>query len=142
MGIIGSQVDEINAIRKNLGTGTIKISKNVEIEGVEKKKAVVFEKEQDIIEFKFKFYINYNDKSSIELKGTVFYEEPKKGELDDFIKNWNEKKKIDTSKVIPILNHALGLGYKTAFSISEMLRLPTPMQLPKFVGKEEKPKKK
>jgi len=135
MTIIGSQIEEINAIRKNLGSTTINIKSNVEIDSIKRKKAVIFkDKKEDILEFIFKFNINYNEASSISITGTIFYTAGKKT-LDNIEGQWKKKKKIDTKSVLPVLNHAMELGYKNAFSISEKLRLPTPIKLPRFVEK-------
>ncbi len=142
MAIIGSQINEINAVRKNLGTKEIRITKNLEIINIEKKKAVIFEKDEDILEISFNFIITYNKTSKIELKGTVFYEDKKHKELEKIEKEWKKNKKINTKKIISVMNHALSLSYKTAFEISERLRLPTPMQMPKFVEKDEEKSKK
>ncbi len=141
MGIIGSQIDEINAVRKNLGTKKITISKNVEIEEIKKKKAVLFDKEEEILEISFIFKIEYNKKSHIIIKGTIFYDGKKK-ELEKIEKNWKDKKKVNGEEILPIMNSALSLGYKTAFEVSERLRLPTPMQMPKFVPKDDEKSKK
>lgn len=141
MGILGSQIDEITAIRKDLGSKTITINSDVRIERVSKKTAVIADRKETMLEFGFAFDLIYNKESKILIKGTIFYTDEDK-KLDSIEKDWNKNKKINTEEIIPILNHAMEIGYKNSFYVTDKLRLPTPIRLPKFVQEEEKKKKK
>ena len=142
--IIGEQILKISATNKGI-TRQMTIANNVQIKDVVKKEFSVGGDKKPGLSFDFAFSAAYGEtESKIEVEGSIFYVDEKK-KLDEIEKEWQEKKKIEDEKLIlPVLNRALEMGYVHAISLADKLRLPPPIQMPKFVAKKteksEKPK--
>jgi len=141
--IIGEQVTKIEAVNKGI-TKQMTIANNVQIKDVVKKDFFVGGDKKPGLSFEFTFSAAYGETGSkIEAEGSIFFTDDKK-RLDEIEKEWQEKKKIEDEKLIlPVLNRALEIGYVHAISLADKLRLPPPIQMPRFVPKakaSEKPK--
>ena len=137
MPIIGHQVTKIVGKRgepeKNL-----KISSNVELKDVRKRDLFVAGDKRQVLDFEFQFTIKYGEKAGgIDITGLLYYT-GEKAELDKLEKVWKKDKKLDADMIIGILNRAMELGYVESIALSERLRLPPPLKLPKFVKEEQK----
>jgi len=142
--IIGEQIFKIEAINKGI-TRQMTIANNVQIKSVVRKEFNVGGDKKPGLSFDFAFSAAYGDtESKIEVEGSIFFTDDKK-RLDEIEKEWQDKKKIEDERLIlPVLNRALEIGYVQAISLADQLRLPPPIQMPKFVAKKadksEKPK--
>ena len=142
--IIGEQVLRIEAGNKGI-TRQMTISNNVQIKDVVKNEFNVGGDKKPGLSFDFAFSAAYAETGSkIDVEGSIFFVDEKK-KLDEIEKEWQEKKKIEDERLIlPVLNRALEIGYVHAISLADKLRLPPPVQMPRFVGKKadksEKPK--
>jgi len=139
--IIGEQVTKIEAVNKGI-TKQMTIANNVQIKDVVKKDFFVGGDKKQGLSFDFVFSAAYGDTGSkIEAEGSIFYIDDKK-RLDDIEKEWKDKKKIEDEKLIlPVLNRALEIGYVHAISLADKLKLPAPVQMPRFVTKAKTPEK-
>lgn len=139
--IIGEQLTRIESINKGVAR-QMTIANNVQIKDVVKREFIVGVDKKPGLSFNFMFSTKFGDtESRIEVEGSIFYVDDKK-KLDEIEKEWQDKKKIEDEKLIlPVLNRALEIGYIQAIAIADQLRLPPPIQMPRFVGKKsEKPK--
>ena len=139
MPIIGHQITKIVGKRgeteKNL-----KINANVELKDVRKHDVFVAGDKKQSLDFEFEFTVKYGEKAGgININGILIYTGDN-AELDKLDKAWKKSKKLEPDMVIGILNRAMELGYIEAIPLSERLKLPPPMRLPRFV-KEEEPEK-
>ncbi len=135
MPILGNQINNIEAKRGELER-ELSIRSHVEVLDVTKKVVNVIEESKDLINFKFKFSVEYSENTAIYLIGTIFYTDDEK-KMADIISKWKKDKKLPLETVLPILNHAMEIGYTNAIPIAEKLRLPSPLKMPKFVPKEQ-----
>jgi len=139
--IIGEQVTRIEAANKGVAR-QMTIANNVQIKSVVKREFVVGGDKKPGLSFDFTFSTKYGDTGSkVDVEGSIFFTDDKK-KLDEIEKEWQDKKKIEDEKLIlPVLNRALEIGYTQAIALADQLRLPAPIQMPKFVAKKaEKPR--
>ena len=140
--VIGEQLNKITAERKALAR-QMTIANNVEITNVTSKEFVVGGDKKPGLSFDFQFITKYGETGSkIEVEGSIFYTDDKKN-LEKIEQDWKKIKKIEDEKtVLPVLNRALELGYLQAIALADQLRLPAPIQMPRFVSKEKAAKTK
>ncbi len=142
--IIGEQILRIEATNKGIAR-QMTIANNVQVKNVVKKEFSVGGDKKPGLGFEFIFSATYGETGSkIEVEGSIYYVDDKK-KIDEIEKEWQDKKKIEDEKLIlPVLNRALEMGYVHAISLADKLRLPPPIQMPKFISKKteksEKPK--
>jgi len=140
MPIVGHQITKIVGKRGETEHG-IEIKSNVELRDVKKKELNVAGDKKSSLTFEFEFIVQYGEKAGgINISGELFYTGDKK-ELDSLEKQWAKDKKIDKTMIISILNRAMELGYLEAIHLSERLRLPPPLKLPRFIAEENQNKK-
>lgn len=140
--IIGEHVRKIIAENKGIAR-KMTISNNIKITDVRKADFAVGEGKQPGIAFDFLFAATYGETpSKIEVEGTIFYTAEKK-ELEEIEKEWKDKKVVLEKIALPINNRALEIGFLQSIALANQVRLPAPLQLPRFVqGKPEEAKKK
>ncbi len=136
MPILGSQVTKIEATRGEMER-ELKIKSNVELIDVSKKPVNVADESRKMLHFKYRFTVSYSEQTSIQIEGVVYFSDEDKV-MDEFEAKWNKDKKLKVGTVLPILNHAMELGYVHAISVAEKLKLPTPLKMPKFVPGDKK----
>jgi len=137
MPIIGHQITKIIA-KRGEPTRDLKITSNVELKDVRNKEVFVAGDKKQALDFEFEFTVQYGEKAGgINITGILFYT-GEKAELDKLEKAWKKDKKLEADLIIGILNRAMELGYIEAIPLSERLRLPPPMRLPRFVKDEQK----
>jgi len=136
MPILGAQVSRIEGKRAEL-TGELKISSNVEIIDVSKKSVNVGEEAKNMLNFHYKFTVTYSENASIIVEGVIYYKDEDK-KMDELEAKWKKDKKLGADAILPILNHAMELGYINAIGIADKLRLPVPLKIPHFVPQEKK----
>jgi len=135
--IVGETLKKISGYRKKLER-RMSISNNIKISSAEKRDFMAGGEKKPGIAFGFTFTSKYGeDAGLIEIEGEVFYIDDKK-KLDEIENTWTEKKKVEDEKLIlPIMNRALELGYLQAIALADQLKLPPPLQMPRFLGKKQ-----
>jgi hypothetical protein len=134
--IVGDIITRILAEHKGLPK-KVTISNNISVKNISRKDFSLGEKKEPGLTFEFLFVSNYGDMGSkIEIDINVFYMGDKK-ELDEIEKLWKEKKQVHKDVVLQINNRVLETGMLQAIALSNQLRLPTPIKLPKFVAQEQ-----
>jgi len=134
--IVGDQIFRIEGVNKGVAR-QMTIANNVQIKDVVKRDIVVGNDPKQGLGFNFVFSATYDETGSkIEVEGSVYYIDEKK-KLEEIEKEWQSKKKIeDENLILPVLNRALEIGYTQSIAMADQLRLPPPIQMPKFVAKK------
>ena len=142
MGIIlGEQVKKIVAENKGISR-QMTIANNIKLTDVHKQDVRMGAEKQQGLAFDFLFSSVYGETSSkIEVEGSIYYGGDKK-ELDEIEKAWKEKKAMDQKVTLAVNNRALELGFLQSIALANQLHLPIPIQLPRFVTKEQADTKK
>ena len=135
MPILGNQLNKIEAKRGELER-ELKIKSNVEIIDVSKKGVTVGEEAKNMLNFNYRFKVEYSQNAFIQIEGVIYYSDDEK-KMDEIVEKWKKDKKLGADMILPVLNHAMELGYTHSISIGEKLRLPSPLKMPKFVPKEK-----
>ena len=134
MPIVGAQINKIEGKRGELER-ELKIKSNVELLDVSKKDVSIGQDKQNMINFNYRFTVEYSENIAIILEGVIYYTSTDE-KMIAIVKKWEKDKKLEHDMIVPILNHAMELGYIQAIGISDKLRLPPPIKMPKFVSKE------
>jgi len=134
--IVGEQLNKISGSRKQLER-KMAITNNIQLKSVEKREFGVGGEKKPGIAFGFTFTSKYGENAGIiDVEGEVFYIDDQK-KLNEIEKTWADKKKIEDDKLLlPVMNRALELGYLQVIAMADQLRLPPPLQMPRFVGKK------
>jgi len=134
--IVGEQLTKVSAQRKKLER-RMAITNNIQLKAVTKREFAVGGEKKPGLAFGFTFTSKYGaDAGVVEVEGEVFFIDDKK-KLDDIEKIWGDKKRIEDDKLLlPIMNRALEIGYLQAIAMADQLKLPPPLQMPRFIGKK------
>lgn len=138
--IIGDQIIRVVAQNKGVPKKTT-ISNNLRILDVTKQDlSIIGEKKQGAV-FTFMFESSYGEsESKIEIEGKIYYSGDKK-ELDEIENTWKTKKSLPEKIMLGINNRALEVSLLQSVALANQLRLPVPIQLPRFVPATEEAKK-
>ena len=138
--IIGLNFISINAETKERDdvSGNISVNSSPTIDSVEKRDFSI-PGMKNVIGIGFSFNVRYDpDIGSITLNGEVLYAAEK---MDNILKVWKEKKALDDSIALEVLNAIFRRSLIKAIELSSELRLPPPVTLP-VVRKEDAQMKK
>jgi hypothetical protein len=144
--IVGSELRKLS-VEKQVLKRPLKISNDIKIIGVDRKELTSGRDKKDGLVFHYLFRANYEDSGSIEVEGSLFYIDEKE-ELEEIKKQYEKNQRIKEDLILPVLNRALELSYIQAINLSSSVRLPPPIELPRFISgpkeesKEEKAKAK
>jgi hypothetical protein len=137
MPIIGHQITKIVG-KRGVPERNLTVNTNVELTDVAKKDVLIAAEKKEGIDFEFEFTIQYGEKAGgINILGTLFYTADEQV-LEKIVKQWKKDKKIDPAMMIMVLNKAMELGYLESIPLSERLRLPIPLKIPKFTAEAKK----
>lgn len=136
MPIIGLNFKSIEGKVESLNqTGDIKIDSSPKITNIEKRETKF---SKDVIFIDFNFETKYTPKvGSIKITGEVIYQGD---DIKKFLDRWKNDKKIEGDFAVEILNMIFRRCFVKALDLSNELRLPTPIQLPKVVPQEQQKK--
>jgi len=136
--ILGDQIKKIIAENKGLAP-KMTVTNNVKITNVRKQEYSLSEnKKEPGLAFDFIFTSAYGEtQSKVEVEGSIFYVGGKQ-EIDEIEKVWKDRKVVSEKIAIPIHNRALEIGFLQAIDLATEIKLPPPIQLPRFVA-EQKP---
>ena len=127
---INARVDEKNLF------GSINVTSTPTIESVEKKD-LTGAGMTETIGIRFKYETKYEQAGEIILSGEVIYkvDDAKKAE-----KMWKDSKRMDDEIAVDVLNFILRRCVAKTIELSDVLRLPPPVQFP-VITKQPKAKK-
>jgi|YelNatPaOPRAMG01_1025707.scaffolds.fasta_scaffold19361_3 hypothetical protein len=140
--ILGEQLTKIVAENKGV-LRKMTIANNINIKDVKKQELLLEGEKKPVLVVDFEFVSNYGESGSkIELEGKIFYSGDKK-EIESLEKGWSSEKRLPNEDVeLALRNRALETGLLQAVALANQLRLPAPIQLPRFVPAEKKPEEK
>ncbi len=136
--ILGDQIKKIIAENKGLSP-KMTVTNNVKVVNVRRQEYELSENRKEPgLAFDFVFTSAYGEtQSRVEIEGSIFYVGNKQ-EIDEIEKVWKDHKIVSEKIAIPIHNRALEIGFLQAIDLATEVKLPAPIQLPRFVA-EEKP---
>jgi len=134
--IIGENIRRIHAERMDFKGGQLEIKITPKLTGAEKEDTKAG---KSAIRYGFNFIVDYGaNNGKIEIDGDVIYldtEDACKALTDE----WKKDKNIKNEQLrIAVMNRVLEAGYKQAIIQAENVKLPMPLQMPRFVSKEQK----
>ncbi len=137
--IIGENIRKVTAERKPDAAfpPRMEVKVNPEITNIILKDTVIGGDKKKGLTIDFEFNVEYSDKfGKILIEGIVFFtdtaENMKKIEAD-----WKKEKKIlDDSIRVGIMNRILEVGYMQAIPMASQVKLPAPLQMPRFTAKK------
>ncbi|MDP7610434.1 MAG: hypothetical protein QGH19_01555 [Candidatus Woesearchaeota archaeon] len=135
MAVVGFNFIKINAERKPVIKGEIKINNNVSVKDVETHEIHLGKTKQEGLKVSFEFTSKYEPSvGEIKLLGEViFLEESRK--IKEIHDAWKKDKKLPKEILTSILNNVLGRCNIQAMVLSRDVNLPPPLPLPKVQSK-------
>ncbi len=139
--IIGESVHRISAERnqQNRMPVRMEIKVNPALLKVVKRDAMIGGESKPGLNFEFEFKVQYEEFGEIVVEGTIFYTDTP-DMLKKIEQEWIANKEVkDEDTRLGIMNRVMEIGYLEAISIAKQVKLPAPLQLPRFT-KESKEK--
>ncbi len=141
MPVVGINFTEINGKVNNtkLETAEINVSSAPKITNLVKKD-INMGSMKSVIEMDFEFNVKYDpDVGNISLRGNVLFHD---NDIDKIMKIWKDKKELDGTVAVEVMNAVFRQSLTKAVVISGDLRLPPPIRFPVVqTGPESKSKK-
>tara|TARA_B100000315_G_C14154846_1_gene397354 strand:- start:5 stop:418 length:414 start_codon:yes stop_codon:yes gene_type:complete len=137
MAVVGFNFTKINAERKPIIKGEIKINNNVSVKGVETHEIQLGKTKQEGLKVSFEFTSKYEPSvGEIKLLGEViFLEESRK--IKEIHEAWKKDKKLPKEILTSVLNNVLGRCNIQAMVLSRDINLPPPLPLPKVQNNQD-----
>ncbi len=130
MTIIGFTFNKLSAFKKTVAKGSVKISTNVKITGLEKTN-LIFDNKRVALKALFAYKVVYEPEiGGLEFEGDVLFLQDKKS-ADDVLKQWKDKKTIDRKLSAAIVSHILQKCAVQSLVLARDVGLPAPIPLPK-----------
>ena len=108
---------------------------------VVKRDAVIGGESKAGLNFEFEFKVVYEEFGEIVVEGTIFYTDSPEV-LRKLEQEWIASKEIkDEDTRLGIMNRVMEIGYLEAISIAKQVKLPAPLQLPRFMKEKAQTKK-
>jgi|SRR3989338_7469609 len=141
--IIGESIHRISAERnqQNRMPVRMEIKVNPTLIKVVKRDAVIGGESKAGLNFEFEFKVVYEEFGEIVVEGTIFYTDSPEV-LRKLEQEWIASKEIkDEDTRLGIMNRVMEIGYLEAISIAKQVKLPAPLQLPRFMKEKAQTKK-
>ena len=141
--IIGESIHRISAERnqQNRMPVRMEIKVNPTLIKVVKRDAVIGGESKAGLNFEFEFKVQYEEFGEIVVEGTIFYTDSPEV-LRKLEQEWIASKEIkDEDTRLGIMNRVMEIGYLEAISIAKQVKLPAPLQLPRFMKEKAQTKK-
>ena len=137
--IIGENIKKVSAERKpdTAYPVRLEVKVNPTITNIVLKDTSIGGEKKKGLSIDFEFDVEYSDEfGKILIEGVVFFidtaENMKKIEAD-----WKKDKKISDDGIrIGIMNRILEVGYMQAIPMASQVKLPAPLQMPRFTAKK------
>ena len=134
MTILGINYNKLTAEKKT-GTGVKNINTTPKIVNVKKSKLNGVGSKMDVLTIGFEFKTEYTPNAgTIDIIGDIIYTSDKIDEID---KSWEKDKKLPAKTQIEIINHLFKNVSIKALNISDMLRMPPVVNLPRLEIKKK-----
>lgn len=131
MAIVGFDFTKIDAEKKSLVKGKIKINNNVSIKKVEGIDLSLGKEKKNSLKFSFEFSCKYEPELGfINLNGDVIYME-EANKVKEILDYWKKEKKLPKEVSNVVLNTILSRSNIKALIISQDINLPSPIPMPK-----------
>tara|TARA_Y100000034_G_C6605589_1_gene263582 strand:- start:79 stop:483 length:405 start_codon:yes stop_codon:yes gene_type:complete len=128
MRIIGFNLTKILIEKKEIQIDKLEITQNIDIKDVKREKIQISEK--DALKIRFNFSIFYSkDSAKLEFEGETITL-PEKKELEDFLKQWKDKK-IPEEIRIPLFNFIMNKCNVKALELEDEMSLPLHIPMPR-----------
>jgi len=141
--IVGENIHRISAERNKKDRMPVRMEIKVSptLKSVVKKDANIGGEVKPGVTFEFEFKVDYEEFGEIIVEGGVFFTDtPDK--LKKLEKGWiDESQIVDEDVRLGIMNRIMEIGYLEAIAIAKQVKLPAPLQLPRFTKDKEKIKK-
>ena len=141
--IVGENIHRISAERNKKDRMPVRMEIKVSptLKSVVKKDANIGGEVKPGVTFEFEFKVDYEEFGEIIVEGGVFFTDtPDK--LKKLEKGWiDESQIVDEDVRLGIMNRIIEIGYLEAIAIAKQVKLPAPLQLPRFTKDKEKIKK-
>ena len=141
--IIGESIHRISAERnqQNRMPVRMEIKVNPTLIKVVKRDAVIGGESKAGLNFEFEFKVVYEEFGEIVVEGTIFYTDSPEV-LRKLEQEWIASKEIkDEDTRLGIMDRVMEIGYLEAISIAKQVKLPAPLQLPRFMKEKAQTKK-
>lgn len=136
MKLIGFNINKINAERKENNFSDLKIENNIQIEEILSTKSDIFKKDEEIIQFKFLYKLNYKpDIASISFSGNILLLVDSK-EAKNILKEW-ESKNISEEVKLAVFNIILRKTSIKSLELEDELNIPLHINIPSLKGKKK-----
>ena len=133
MTILGINYNKITAEKK--GIGVKKINTTPKITNVKKSKLNGVGSKLDVLTISFEFKTDYTPNAGIiEINGDVIYSSDKVSEIN---KAWEKDKKLLPNTQVEIINHIFKTVSIKSLMISDMLKMPPVVSLPRLEIKQK-----
>jgi len=141
--IVGENIHRISAERNKKDRMPVRMEIKVSptLKSVVKKDANIGGEVKPGVTFEFEFKVDYEEFGEIIVEGGVFFTDtPDK--LKKLEQGWiDESQIVDEDVRLGIMNRIMEIGYLEAIAIAKQVKLPAPLQLPRFTKDKEKIKK-
>ena len=132
MAIVNFNFTKINVEKSDPTTrGGVKISNNIAISNLKKKKLPIESDKQSGLEVEFNFVTTYDpDLGKISFEGKLIYMGTKE-EIEETLEQWKKEKKGKKEVMTKIMNYILDKCNIQAIILSQTMGLPCPVPLPR-----------
>lgn len=131
--IIGFSLKEIEGKRWDETEGVVQVTYSSKIENIAEEEVKIYKDKVAKIEFTFEigYLREKKEVGKIKFSGSLLW----KGDLEEIMDNWKEKKIPDKLKT-PVMNYIYRKCLINAVSLSESLNLPSPIPIPRIEFKK------
>ena len=141
LNVLNITFNGINAEKKTIPKGSISVSNNIKIEGVEEVK-MGFDKTKKALKFSFTYKTTYEPGIATlqltgELLGLVSEEEAAK-----IMEKWEKNKSLDKENAKSVINNVMNKCTVEVILLSRELGLPSPIPMPSVKDESKKENKK
>ena len=137
MNVLNITFNGINAEKKSVPKGSISVSNNIKIEGVEETN-LGLDKSKKALKFKFSYKTTYSpDIAVIELKGELvgFLDAET---ADKISEKWKKDKSLDKDNAKSVINNVMDKCTVEIILLSRELGLPSPIPMPSVKDESKK----
>jgi copper chaperone CopZ len=129
--IIGENLNKIHAERKKV-EGQMEVKISPKLTSVKREDAPG-KSNKAALKYNFNFLVDYGKEGgNIEIDGEIVYVDTAEV-IKDLEDEWKKDKNIKNEQLrIAIMNRVLEVGYRQAIPMADQIKLPLPLQLPRF----------
>ncbi|MFH1376002.1 MAG: hypothetical protein ABIH25_00025 [Candidatus Woesearchaeota archaeon] len=129
MPVIGFNLNNISAEKRNQISGKLKINNNLKITTIEKEKQTITNSDE-VLKFNFKFDVSYDpDIGNLNMEGSLLLmEEPKK--VQQIMTDWKKDQKLSKETSTLVFNTILARCNVKALTLAQDISLPPHFRLP------------